>query len=303
MDTQSSRKDEGVAEQNAKKDTLTYEETPPIEPIKEEPDIFPPPKPKNNIASILTTIIFLILLFIIGFWLSGFIRTFIGNFYGGNKQENTTPTPTTKESTGIITPTIELTPFGTWKTYPVLNGRTRETYEGISYKLPSDVLTPVCDGTTCRSQGTYLPGGTRFTVALRGDGQVLPDYRGKIISDLKGIPFTIKETVIGGNTATEFEGSFIGTTVSGYVFTQMHGFMIPVTDVISLEINHFSPNGLTTDFTQDDILFSQILETLTIPMSVMEKGGVSTPSSELPTATPTQTPSQGSPSATPIIGD
>ena len=279
MDTQSTRTDEETAGQTPQKDSLTYEETPPIEPIKEpEPDMFPPPKPKNTTLSIITTLIFLILLFVIGFWLSGIVRKYAGNFFGGNKEAYVVPTPSIKETVKNLMPTTLEDMFGTWKTYQVLNGKTREAYEGLSFKLPGEVLSLICDGSSCRSQGTYLPGGTRFTVALRGVGQVLPDYRGKIISDLKGIPFTTSETTIGGQSATEFSGTFIGTTVSGYVFSQMRGYMIPLTETISLEINHFTPNGLTTDFLKDDVLFDQILQTLIFPSSSLEKGGTSSPS-------------------------
>jgi hypothetical protein len=275
--------------QSSQKDALTYEETPPIEPIKEpEPDIFPPPKPNRNSSSVITTIIIFILLFVVGFWLSGIVRKYAGNFFGGNKEVSIVPTPSIKESVGNLMPTTAPDTFGTWKTYPVVNGRTRVAYEGISFKLPPEVLTPICDGSSCQSQGTYLPGGTRFTVALRGVGQVLPDFRGKIISDLKGVPFTAKETMIKGITATEFEGLFTGTTVSGYVFSRMHGFMIPVTDTVSLEINHFTPSGIVADFVKDDALFDEIMKTLILPISSLEKGGAG---------------ASGSPSATPIIGE
>jgi len=258
--------------QTSEHDSLTYEETPLIEPIQEN-------EPKRNITSIVTAIIFFILLFIVGFWLSGVVRKYTGNFFGGNKEEITsTPTPTPKEKELGLLPTTVQDQYASWKTYQVLNGRTRGAYEGISFKLSPEVLSPICDGSSCGSQGTYLPGGTRFTIALRGVGQVLPDYRGRIISDLYGKPLTVVEILIAGQSATEFTGTFTGTTVGGYVFSQMHGYMIPITDTISLEINHFSPSGITTDFAKDDALFDQVLETLVIPPSSTEKGGVSSPS-------------------------
>lgn len=271
MDTQSS--------------SVSYEETPEIPTQDAYSDMAPPPKPPSNSSSILTAIIVLVLFFIIGFWLSGSIRTYVGNFFGNTKQGAGSPTPTPKSSIATI-PYATTTPgesgatasSGTWKTYQVLNGRTRVTYEGISFTLPLDVLPPICDGSSCGSQGTYLPGGTRFTVALRGEGQVLPDYRGKIISDLKGIPFPVSQTTVKGREATEFTGSFTGTTVGGYVFSQMHGFMISITPTISLEINHFSPSGIVTNFTNDDALFTQIVQSLILPTTSLEKGGVSSPS-------------------------
>lgn len=253
-------------------DSLTYEETPLMEPIKGN-------KPKINVSSIVTTIIFFILLFVVGFWLSGVVRKYTGNFFGGNNEVTSTPALSPKEKETGLLPTPAEDTYASWKTYQILNGRTRAVYEGVFYKLPPEVLSPICDGSSCRSQGTYLPGGTRYTAALRGEGQVLPDFRGKIISDLGGIPLTAVDTVLsGGQSATEYTGSFIGTTVGGYVFSQMHGYMIPITDTISLEINHFSPNGISTDFSKDDALFDQIMETLVVPSSLSEKGGVSSPS-------------------------
>jgi hypothetical protein len=292
MDT-SSQIDEEVASQTPGKDALTYEETPPITPIgRSEPDMFPPPKPKNPVASILTTIIFFVILFIVGFWLSGFVRQYAGTLFSGNKEVTSTPIPSPKEKEPGLLPSTANDAYASWKTYQVISGKTRLAYEGLSLKLPPEVLSPICDGSACWSQGTYLPGGTRFTVALRGDGQVLPDFRGKIISDLYGKPLTVVDTTIaGGQIGTEFTGTFIGTTVGGYVFSQMHGYMIPITDTISFEINHFSPNGISTDFVKDDVLFDRIMETLIVPVSLSEKGGVSTPFSLL----------QSSPSATPIV--
>jgi len=256
---------------------VQYEETPPIEPMHEvSPDMAPSPKPKNSFFSILTTIIFFIILFIIGFWLSGYVRQYAGTFFKGNEKQTTVPTPTPKVVGGILTPTTMVEPAdAVWKTYQVLSGQTRLPYEGISYTLPPDVLSPICDGSTCRSQGTYLPGGTRFTVALRGEGQILPDFRKGAISDLKGIPFPVKEKMLKGYTVTEFSGTFVGTTVAGYVFTQMRGYMIPLTDTISMEINHFTPSGILTDFAADDIVFNSIVDSLILPTSPKEKGGVS----------------------------
>ncbi len=287
--------------QTPPKEPLTYEETPPIEPIA-EPEMFPPKKPKNTFFSVLTTIIIFALLFIVGFWLSGIVRKYIATFStGGTNKEISAPTPTPRAVEKAL---IQTTTEGTeaaWKIYPVLNGKTKVAYEGISFKLPSQVLSPICDGSRCASQGTYLPGGTRFTVALRGTGQVLPDYRGKSISDKNGILLTVQDVTKGGILMTEFSGSFIGTTVGGYVFSQMHGYMMPVTDTISMEINHFAPNGITTDFVSDDALFEEIMQTLVLPISSVEKGGVSSSSSTVPTATPTETLRESSPSATPTL--
>jgi hypothetical protein len=288
MDTQSYRIDDEVASQTPDGNTLTYEETPIMENENQgTPDMYPPPKPQNNTASIVTAIIAFILLFIVGFWLSGSIRKYIGSLVTSGKQETATVTTTPTLASLASAPTQKDASANTvWKTYPVLQGATRVPYEGISFKLPPEVLSPICDGSACGSQGTYLPGGTRFTVAIRGEGQVLPDFRGKIISDLKGIPFPLKEVSLVGRTVTEFTGGFTGTTVGGYVFTQMHGYMIPITDTLSFEINHFTPNGITTDFAKDEILFGQILQTLVIPGGVAEKGVQSVSPTGIITSTP-----------------
>ncbi len=183
-----------------------------------------------------------------------------------------TPTPTSVD------------PFATWKTYQVVSGTTKLPIEGISFRLPAEILSPVCDTTTCMSQGTYLPGGTRFTVAPRGSGQLLVDFRGSAISDAGGIVFTTKDTTVGGHTAKLFTGSFSGKTVGGYGFNQMRGYMIEVTPTLSLEINHFTPIGVTADFAADDTLFDQIVSSLVMP---------GTPSATIITPIPTSATASG----------
>jgi hypothetical protein len=41
--------------------------------------------------------------------------------------------------------------------------------------------------------------------------------------------------------------------------------MVEVTTSLSLEISHFSPNGVTADFAADDALFDQIVNSLVLP--------------------------------------
>lgn len=278
---------------DAEKAGLTYEETPPIAPEDGlVQQMAPPPKPRNNIASILTAIITFILLFVVGFWLSGIIRQYAGGLFG-EPSKVMTPTPTPKIFGITPYPTSTESADIVWSTASVLEGRTRTAFPGISFSLPPDVLPLICDGSACGSQGTYLPGGTRFTVALRGAGQVLPDYRGKIISDLTGITFPVTDTTIAGHEARLFNGTFVGTTVGGYVFTRMRGYMITLTDTLSLEINHFTPRTATADFASDDTLFDQIVATLTLPNTTLEKGETPalTPTLSTPAASPQSTPS------------
>lgn len=173
----------------------------------------------------------------------------------GKVERQLAPAPTEEAVTTIA-------PAPAWKVYQVVSGTTKQPIVGLSFQLPDDVLSPICDGSTCASQGTYLPGGTRFTLAVRGKGQILPDFRGTLISDVGGRVFTQNQATVAGQLATEFSGTFRGTTVGGYAFTQMRGFMIIVNDNLSFEINHFTPTGIAADFSGDDALFDKIVTTV-----------------------------------------
>jgi len=286
---------------------LTYEETPEIQPVFEKsapesqaPVYTPPTPPKSSpVGSILKAVAGFVILFIVGYVASGYIRQYLAKTPTTvtPSQETTVLEPTPEVIASIATrPLTQTTPLvssqltGTpsavadtaWKQYAVVNGITRKAVEGISYQLPPDVLAPICDGSTCASQGTYLPGGTRFTVAPRGTGQVLADYRNRIISDLSGKAFTVKETTINGKKAIEFSGTFTGSTVGGYAFTNMHGYMIEVSDTFSLEINHFSPSGITADFVKDETTFAAIVKTVSFSSVAVTQS--------TPTKAPTSTP-------------
>ncbi len=271
---------------------------PSLEPVISPPEPSVPPKPEDtgkpgtvpkrssSCVGIVGTVLFFAGMFILGIWLSSFVRQYLPN-------GSATPTPSPTEQ---ATPTLSLSLngeetasgsslFSDWKTYTVISGATKKQVPGITFGLPPDVLSPVCDGAACSSQGTYLTGGTRFTVAPRGAGQVLKDYRGSTISDVGGTPFTTKSTSVGGLRATEFAGTFVGRTVSGYGFSRMRGVMIEVTDTLSLEVNHFTPNGITADFASDDVLFDKILQTFTFSASLSGAKGALVPSPSAPVAT------------------
>jgi len=245
----------------------------PAIPVEETPEIInvSPPKPKGSVLSSIGLLILFIGLFVLGVWLSSYIRQYFpGGLVGLTPQQQqvatapaATPTPTD--------------PMASWKTYQVLNSTTKLAITGISFRLPADVLAPTCDTTTCMSQGTYLPGGTRFTIAPRGSGQLLADFRGSAISDVGGVVFTATDTTIAGHTAKLFTGSFNGKTAGGYGFSQMRGYMIAVSPSLSLEINHFVPNGVTADFAKDDALFDQIVGTLVFPTTSVIPVATSTP--------------------------
>lgn len=241
----------------------------------------PPTKPKGSVWTTLGAILLFIGLFGLGVWLSSYVRQYFPNGLTGLMGEKQT-------TVSVPTPSPTPDPFATWKTYQVISSTTRLPIDGISFKLPADILAPTCDTTTCLSQGTYLTGGTRFTIAPRGEGQLLTDFRGSAISDVGGVVFTTTDTTVNGHTAKLFTGTFAGKTVGGYGFTQMRGYMIEVTPILSLEINHFAPDGVTVDFAADEAIFSQIVGSLVMPGT---PSAVLTPTvTTLPVATNSPTP-------------
>ncbi len=231
-------------------------EMPPLPPTHGAPP--PPPMPKVSRNSPIIVIIIFLILFGAGILLSSYIRPF---FTGAGNRLTQTPTPT---PTPVPNPTpapivhtddaspAPVVPVADWKTLPIAE---------LSYKLPPGVLEPTCDGAGCVSQGTYLPGGTRLTVASKTVTQSLSSLRGAVITDAAGTAFTSNDTTVSGHAAIEFNGTFDGRTSGGYGFSQMHGFMIEVTPTTTLEINHFTPADITADFAADDALFSQIVST------------------------------------------
>jgi hypothetical protein len=285
-----------------KPEELTYEETPIIEPIKEPaaaspvtpqtspvssqvkpPDLLPKPpsssSPRrgNRFSSFVGNTVLFAILFGIGMWLSTVLRQFLPTGIEQGSVEELANLPST--------PTLPADPTALWTQYQVLSGATKQPFAGVSFKLPPEVLAPVCDGASCTSQGTYLPGGTRFTTSIRATS--LSFMQRAIITDAAGRPFTTREATISGSPAIEYIGNFRGTTTGGYTFSQMRGFMIQATNTHTLEFNHFTPAGVVTDFAADDIMFDKILEKLVLPPGP-------TPSATptlAPTATPTATTS------------
>lgn len=262
---------------NVPQPPLTYEETPVIEPVPQEPpeEVPSPPEsrptPHNSIGSTMGMIVLFLALFGVGMGLSIFLRQYLSSRSESSPAtESIEPSPTISATPSIAintlsptaTPTATLAPASdVWKTYPVISGATKQPILGVTFMLSSDVLAPVCDGGNCASQGTYLPGGSRFTVAPRGRGQLLIDARGNVgLTDASGKSFTIKQVFLaGGRKALEYSGNFQGSTVGGYTFSSMHGFMIEIDDGLTLEMNHFAPAGLTVDFAGDEEAFSKIV--------------------------------------------
>ena len=265
---------------------LTYEETPIIDPNKveevaeavpeatrvfhpektEEPPqpSLHPPKPTKKCSFHVGTLLFIVLLFGLGIWLSNQMRSFFAPSTG---QEFPVPTLFPFDD-AVPTYTPNATPSGasvsgTWQTYQIISGSTKRAIDGVSYQLPPEVNAPVCDSASCSSSGTNLSGGTRFTVAPRGKGQLLPDFRGAILTDAAGREFVMKQSTVGGQSVYEYTGDFIGRTGGGYTFTNMRGVLVPVSDTFAVEFNHFSPLGITTDFEKDDVLFDKIVTSFT----------------------------------------
>lgn len=234
---------------------LQYEETPEIP--------MPTSKKKSGCLGTLFTIVIFLALFIGGIWISSFVRQFFPGNVPVEEEIETTIPPTIPETTTAT----DSAAVAVWKTYNVISGTTKQPFAGVTFQLPPDVLSPICDGAGCASQGTYLPGGTRFTVALRGAGQALRDFRGSVVSDVGGTAFATKTTTVAEKPATEFTGTFIGRTVSGYGFSHMRGVMIELSPTTSLEVNHFAPSGIVADFASDDVLFDAILKTITISVA------------------------------------
>ena len=262
--------------------------SPEMTQISPETPVTLPPIPKKIGGNRVGTVLFIILLFGLGVWLSSQFRSF---FAPPIRDELVVPTVSPSENINP-TPARESSPSGTtaasfWQTYEVISGSTKKPVFGAMYKLPSNVNAPICDSQSCASQGTNLPGGTRFTVAARGKGQVLPDFRGAILTDAAGREFTMKQGVFGGAYAYEYTGDFIGRTGGGYTFTQIRGVLMPVSETLSIEFNHFSPAGITTDFAKDDMVFDEIIQSFTAT-------GISV-------ASPTARPTISAPTTTPVV--
>lgn len=287
---------------------LVYEETPVINPEVtgeklqvQEPQVSVPPEPapppivpppvrkRPSLFGFIGNLLLFVVLFGIGMWLSTVIRPYLPGAAPAPGAATTAPAVTREPPS----PTIPPDPYAGWQTYQVISGASRQPVAGVSFKLPPEVLSPICDGTNCASQGTYLPGGTRFTVAARGTGQVLRDYRGAIVTDVLGQPFITRDMLISGKNGVAFTGTFTGTTIGGYAFSRMAGVMVPVTDTLSVEINHFTPSGVTADFETDASLFEKILASVVVtgPLGG-EKGAVIPVISPVSpsTATPTVEP-------------
>ncbi|OGG08606.1 hypothetical protein A2154_00690 [Candidatus Gottesmanbacteria bacterium RBG_16_43_7] len=165
------------------------------------------------------------------------------------KQETPTPKAATPVSRGL------------YEVKTTVAGRG----SGIFIRLPPEMLVPICDSQACTSYGSYLSGGTRFTVSIRSDQALISNFSDANITDANSTPFVNRNMTLNGKNAREFTGDFEGTTSGGFRFTKMHGVLIQLDQRGVLELNHFAPAGINVDFDRDDEVFSQIISTVTFP--------------------------------------
>jgi hypothetical protein len=245
--------------------------------VPPEPAPIPMVKPVFGgwIKSAFKNILLFCLLFLIGI---GFSLIY-SYFFGKNKiinappiQEVQTISPTPQENINL-------------KSFSITKGKNGEL-SGVEIKLPVDMLTPICDGDACVSFGSYMTGGTRFTVSYQEKAGIKDVFKNLIVTDATGKQFETKEATVSGLMARDYQGEFVGTTSGGYRFTKMHGVMVKISDTELIEINHFAPSGITTDFAGDEKVFSQIIQSF--KLSSVTKSAVLTTSPILsPSLTPT----------------
>lgn len=218
-------------------------------------------------GKILPTLLLVIVLLAIGVGISLIIRQFtndipsISTFVPG-MPGSVTATPSVPAQTASPTPNPDA--MEGWRTESVFTGTANVAYPGVTYRLPADILTPICDGALCVSRGTYLPGGTRFTVSFKTETKTADEFLHTVVTDAASNAFDTQEASMAGRPARTYAGSFAGQTTGGYQFTRLAGIMILLPDNRVLEFNHFSPLGLNADFTSDEALFQKIVGTVKI---------------------------------------
>jgi hypothetical protein len=226
-------------------------------------------------GGILRTVIFLTLIFFLGIGLSVLYRNFVlqltgeGNLAKVNEDQKPEETESLdRESQDQVTTMENETTDTNISSDNRAPDKQPAGWEimtpaaGITYRLPPDVLPPVCDGSGCPSQGTYLTGGTRLTVAYYGNKLNRNLLTRTTITDAAGKEFMTSEASVSGQPALSFSGNFVGTTTGGYRFTRMRGYMVLTPTGNTLEISHFTPAGITADFDSDETLFEEIVMTV-----------------------------------------
>jgi hypothetical protein len=265
---------------------LVYEETPEIIPIIPNTATSPPPAAETNTIKDMpitsdqpspsevpqtqlppqsprrkSSLPLFIFLLVLGLG-SGFIFRSV-NFQLPNFQNSdngtikNSPTPIQKSNLSS-TPSIKQDLAGDWTT----NDLNIFGLPHWSFKLPPEVVPLMCDSSACSSQGTYLPGGSRFTVYYQKLTAADAEFPKTIVTDANGKAFVTSANIFLGKPMLKFLGTFTGLTTGGYYFTQMKGVLILVDQKTALGFNHFAPNGISSDFTADDAVFDKIVDTL-----------------------------------------
>jgi hypothetical protein len=99
----------------------------------------------------------------------------------------------------------------------------------------------------------------------------------------------MKQTVIGAQYVYEYVGDFTGRTGGGYTFTKMRGVLVPVSETLAVEFNHFASSGVATDFAADDKVFDDIIKTFKGNAPLATGTPIVKPTVSLPTSTPVAT--------------
>lgn len=280
------------------KDGMVYEETPEIIPIEEpiadvsqsphavlpaHEDLKPPIAMKKPRGGLIVRVMVFCVVFVIGLGVSFLVRPYLGDLAlslgsrsDEKKQTEGKPTISLENETltpggdignetilgGTVTPTpVILSSVGNF-TYALVDEQKQPV--GVTINLPVTIAKPSCDTTLCTSQGTNLPGGTRFTVAAYTKGPYITDISRARIIDLSGQQFVSEVASISGKVGVKYLGNFRGTTSGGYMFTAMQGVMVRVKDTLTVELNHFTPIGVSTDFDRDTTVFNAIVASLSI---------------------------------------
>lgn len=245
--------------------TTVVSQSAPQAPAKHLLDASKEPVKKSHRKK-LGTLIFIALLFGLGIWLSSQLRLFVvpqTALENADETQFLTPSVPVLISSPSASIASQFAVIRDWQTVTV--SAVGLLLRKVTYQLPQSVALPVCDGQGCPSSGTYLSFGTRFTVAARGKGERLPDFRGAILTDANGKEFTMRQTSVGGKDVYEYTGDFVGRTGGGYQFIKMRGVLVPVSDTVSIEFNHFAPAGTVSDFAADDEVFDQIISSVKLP--------------------------------------
>lgn len=138
----------------------------------------------------------------------------------------------------------------------------------VTFKLPSTVREPTCNQAICFSKGTMLPGGTRLTIALRGDGQHLSDSLERFVQELEKTDLYQAQMTLHNRTAVLFEGGFlpreslIPLSLLQDQKIRIRGFVIETDNNTFIEITISAPFEAQIDFHSDEQLLAEIIRQL-----------------------------------------